>query len=151
MVRYKQVKHQSTKTALKSTVKGKESSENLQSVWLFDRIDRAGKFSFDINRADFRPKEFLEKMINYSNMTWSEINKQTHDDGKSKHHFLRDVRKFSKEAQERVENLKLTEDTDRIFSFALTNKLRIIGLRDREFFHVLWYDPEHEIYPSEKR
>ena len=151
MVRCKQVKHQSTKAALKNTVRLKESSENLQSIWLFDRIDRAGKFSFDINRADFRPKEFLEKMISYSNMTWSEINKQTHDDGRSKHHFLSDVRKFSKEARKRVEVLELMGDTDRIFSFALTNKMRIIGLREREFFHVLWYDPEHGIYPSEKR
>lgn len=37
-----------------------------------------------------------------------------------------------------------------IYSFAFNNILRIIGIRDREKFYVLWYDAYHEVYPSSK-
>lgn len=119
-------------------------------VWLFSNIDRAGKFAFDVNREDFKHAEVLGKMIDYSNMTWSEIKRQTHDDGKSKHHLLQHD-ELSKEAQERFRAKRLDEDSDLIFSFALQNKLRIIGIRRDEKFQVLWYDPEHEVCPSYKK
>ena len=116
-------------------------------VWVFDMIDTSGPFAFDVNRKEFEHKDFLEKMLYYSRMTWAEIRRQTHDGGKSKHHYLTEVERLSKAAQKRIKELKLDEDTDRIYSFALNNKLRIIGLRDREKFHVLWYDAEHEVCP----
>ena len=134
----------------KQTVRLMGSSENELSIWRFDKIDRNGKFAFDIRRKDFQHKEFMDKLISYSSMTWSEIRNQTHDGGKSKHHFL-NVDSLSKPAQERIAVLRLEEDTDRIYSFALQNKLRIVGLRDNSEFHVLWYDPNHEVCPSKKR
>ena len=85
-----------------------------------------------------------------TSMTWREILQQTHDGGKSKHHFLR-YESLSGEAQMRLQSKKLEEASDSIFSFALTNLLRIIGIRDKEKFHVLWYDPEHKVCPSKRR
>lgn len=126
------------------------SSDSEKIVWLFDNLDRAGKFSFDVNRSDFQHKEVLEKMIAYSSMTWAEIKKQTHDGGKSKHHEI-DAASLSSEAVERIRAKKLEEATDSIFSFALQNKLRILGIREGRYFHVLWYDPEHEACPSKKK
>ena len=134
--------------ASKRTVRPESGYENSKVILCFDRIDRNGPFAFDINRPDFSPHEILEKIISYSSMTWREIRSQTHDNGKSKHHFLNDTDNFSGEARARISAMKLWDDTDRIFSFALQNKLRIIGLREKEFFHVLWYDPQHEVYPS---
>ena len=136
--------------ASKKTVKPENGYENSKIIWCFDRIDRNGPFAFDVNRQDFLPREILDKMISYSSMTWREITRHTHDDGKSKHHFLNDADKFSDAARARISAMKLGEDTDHIFSFALQNKLRVIGLRDREFFHVLWYDSRHEFYPSQR-
>ena len=134
----------------KKTVQLSQSSENEKVVWVFDMVDTSGPFAFDVNRKEFEHKDFLEKMLYYSRMTWAEIRRQTHDGGKSKHHYLTEVERLSKAAQKRIKELKLDEDTDRIYSFALNNKLRIIGLRDREKFHVLWYDAEHEVYPSSR-
>ena len=134
----------------KSTIINQYTSENLYVIWLFDRIDRNGNFAFDIHRHDFDHKGFLDKLFSYSRMTWREIRNQTHDTGKSKHHYITEVERFSDEAKSRLFALKLTEDTDRIFSFAFNNKLRIIGLREWEFFHAVWYDPYHEFYPSHK-
>lgn len=151
MSREKRTRREKSEKFGKTTVKKAESSEGLKAVFMFDMIDIGGAFAFDVNRLDFEHKEFLEKLIAYTNMTWGEIRKQTHDkSNKSKHHFLTDIEKFSKAAQERVKIILSPEDTDRIYSFAFNNKLRIVGLRDHEKFHVLWYDPEHKIYPSSK-
>ena len=68
-------------------------------------------------------------------MSWSEVKKQTHDNGKSKHHFI-SYDKICKEARARFEALKLTEYSYSLFSFALNNKLRIFGIRTDEYFHV---------------
>ena len=126
------------------------SSDDMKTVWYFDLLDRSGKFAFDLTRGDFHHHEVLEKIIAYSNMTWTEIKRQTHDKGKSKHHFL-DMSKLSAEAMERIEAKQFEEQTDSIFSFALQNKLRLIGLRKNEQFHVVWYDPNHEFCPSSKK
>ena len=147
-------KEKKTKISLantkKGTVKLSYTSNKEKSLWMFDEIDRDGVFRFDINREEFKHKEFMDKMISYSNMTWDEIISQTHDDNKSKNHTL-DYDSLSKEAKERILTLKLEQDTDRIFSFALGNKLRVIGLRENEKFHVKWYDPEHKFCPSNKK
>lgn len=41
--------------------------------------------------------------------------------------------------------MHLEEDSDRLYSIAMENKLRVIGLRERDRFHVLWYDPQHDV------
>ena len=119
----------------------KESVDFVIIVW---------HFAFDLEREEFQHKNFLQKMIAYSNMTWSDVKKQTHDDGKSKHHFL-SIDSLSKETIDRIKFKKLQEYSDSIFSFAFQNKLRIVGIRINECFHVLWYDSEHEICPSKKK
>lgn len=134
----------------KTTVRLPQSTDHKRIVWVYDKIDRSGKFAFDLNRIDFDHKEFLDKMINYSNATWTDVKKQTHDNNKSKHHFIA-FDELSKDAQKRFESLKLEEYSDSIFSFAFRNKLRILGIRENENFHVLWYDPNHEACPSSKK
>ena len=127
------------------------SSEGMTPVWCYDKLDRDGPFAFDTARDDFQHREVLEKIIAYSNMTWADIRKQTHDKkGKSKHHFL-EVESLSAQARERLKAKRLEEHSDSIFSFALQNKLRIIGIREDERFHAVWYDPEHGFCPSTKK
>ncbi len=144
----KKVKAKRDKKYVKET-KPVISTDGENIIWLFDKIDRSGSYAFDVNREDFDHKEVLTKMINYSSMTWGEVKRQTHDDGRSKHHFLAPG-SLSKEAAERLKARDLEEFSDYIFSFALQNKIRIVGIRNAEKFHVLWYDPDHKICPSKK-
>lgn len=125
------------------------NSDKAKPIWLFDWLDNDGDFAFDLSRKDFDHHEFLDKMIRYSNMTWSKIKQQTHDKGKSKHHLL-NYESLSKAAKERIEAKGLGEHIDAIFSFALQNRLRIIGIREGERFHVVWYDSEHQFCPTRK-
>ena len=150
MKKEKRTNSRTANNLTKKTVQKAESSENEKVIWVFDMVDNGGHFAFDITRKDFEHRNFLDKMLLYSRMTWGEVRRQTHDGGKSKHHYLTEVGRFSKPAQERIKELGIEGDTDRIFSFSLGNMLRIIGLRDREKFHVLWYDSKHEFYPSSR-
>ena len=134
----------------KTIAKVEVSYENQIPAWVFDKIDRNGKFAFSIDREDFNLHEVLDKMISYSSMTWGQMKLQTHDDGKSKHHYL-DVGDLSKEARDRLTAMHMEDCSDQIYSIALQNTLRIIGLREKDRFHVLWYDPKHEVCPSKKK
>lgn len=138
-------------TPLKKQVVTKDTgTANKNTIWVFDLLDVDEIFAFNLNRKDFDHHEFLEKMIAYSNMTWSDISRQTHDSGKSKHHYL-PYNGLSKDAKDRIKAKHLGEHTDAIFSFALQNLIRIIGIRDGAFFHVIWYDPRHEFYPTKRQ
>lgn len=134
----------------KQTVINTDSSDNSKIIWAFDNLDNDGCFKFDVSREDFEHQEVLDKIISYSSMTWREILRQTHDGGKSKNHSLV-YESLSVEAQERLRIKELEDVSDSIFSFALNNLLRIVGIRDKEKFHVLWYDPEHQVCPSKRR
>lgn len=106
-----------------------------------------------MHRPDITPAEVVslfEKVIQYSNMKWADIKRQTHDNGKSKHHFL-EYDSLSAGAQQRIAKMGLSEETDQIFSFAFDNTMRIIGIRRDENFHAVWIDPAHGFCPSHKK
>jgi hypothetical protein len=139
--------------AQKETFQARTSSDTKKVIWAFDMIDNSADFAFNVQKISENGDldTIVSKMIEYNQLTWSEIKKQTHDrSNKSKHHFL-DFDGMSKEAADRIHKLELEEYEDSIFSFALQNKLRVIGVRTNEVFHVVWYDPEHKFYPSKKR
>lgn len=119
-------------------------------VFRYDMLDRNGPYAFDLSRQDFDHHLVLEKIIAYSCMKWTEIQMQTHDHGKSKHHPLTDASRLSDAARERLHEMQKEDLVERLFSFALTNKLRLIGFRFGDDFHVLWYDANHEVYPPKK-
>ena len=126
------------------------STINEKPIWRFDKIDRDGKFAFDLSRNDFQHREVLQKLMDYGGMTWRDIGNQRHDKSKSKHHYL-NPEKLSAEAWARIKAKHLEDDTDAIFSFALQNLLRIVGIRQGAEFYVIWYDPKHEFCPSTKK
>lgn len=145
----KQVK-QANNPQQKQVIQRAVSTDNQKMVWVFDSVDTDDCFRFDPNRGDFDAADIFDKLIHYSKRTWSDLKKETHDEGKSKHHFL-DKARFSPEAESRISKLHLEERRDQIFSLHLTNRCRIIGLREQERFIVKWYDPEHKFCPSRKK
>ena len=51
-------------------------------------------------------------------------------------------------AQKRLAGLNL-DDTETLVSLRLTGRQRIWGIRVANILRVLWWDPEHQVYPSE--
>ena len=98
-----------------------------------------------MNRKDFDLEDFLQKLLEFSTMTWQELFPK--DDKKSRHHPL-SPESFSKQATERINFMKLEEETDSIYSLALNGQTRLIGIRKGTIFQVIWYDAEHKFAPS---
>jgi hypothetical protein len=69
--------------------------------------------------------------------------------GKDRHrmHHPMDTCVLSDEAQYRLIERDIYADT--IYRFRLGNKPRLWGFRRLAEFSLVWYDPEHEIYPVE--
>lgn len=136
----------------KNIYSGKHSTDGERVQWRFDKLEKTGKFAFDLTREDFDHRKVLEKIIAYSNMTWSEVKAQTHDKkNKTKNHFL-DLSKLSAEGRSSFCSKGFEgKYEDSVFSFAFQNMLRVIGIRENEKFYAVWFDPNHEFCPSKKR
>jgi hypothetical protein len=84
-----------------------------------------------------------------SRLTWSEILSQT-TGGRERHrkHHGQSWDSLCQEAQERWLWLERTEED--LFRFRVGGKERIWGVRQGATFFVVWWDAEHQIYPTEK-
>lgn len=119
-------------------------------IFHFEYVDKDGEFAFNPGRTDFKHKEVLQKIIEFSKLTWNEVSSQSTSSRKnSKHHNLSSD-KLSKEAKARLSKIKFDDFIDDLFSFALEGELRIIGLKQGNDFYILWYDAHHGVCPSHK-
>ena len=57
----------------------------------------------------------------------------------------------NREELERIRKKHLEDSTDSIFSFALNNKVRVIGVHDGVELQVVWYDANHDFAESNKK
>jgi hypothetical protein len=70
-------------------------------------------------------------------------------------HFI-PINKLSTKVQNRLKDLHFNENgilqDEELFSLHITSKIRIWGALDSDTgtFTIIWYDPEHEVYPVEK-
>ena len=87
--------------------------------------------------------EIVDKLKNFESMTWSEIesNKKSH---------LISLDKIAKKAQERLREREL-DDLEELYSLRLSGKERIWGKRENEAFYIIWWDPDHTVYPVQKK
>lgn len=125
------------------------STDGKRILFDFGSVDADGLFRFHPSREDFDAAAILTAVLEFSKQTWAELRKATHNDGKSKHHFL-DAGSLSAEAKSRIKVLHLEEVTDAVFSLRLNGKTRLIGIRDGEKFIVKWYDPQHQFSHSDR-
>jgi hypothetical protein len=56
----------------------------------------------------------------------------------------------TREALDRLEAIGLADMT-KISVLRLGGMPRLYGFRDKNIFHVVWWDPQHEIWPSRKK
>ncbi|WPW29276.1 hypothetical protein P6B95_19070 [Streptomyces atratus] len=109
--------------------------------WRFTYVDHDGRWGFD-RMAAATLCEVLTKLAACESMTLNE---------------LRTTRRFfkeydlpgglSKEAVVRLGELGFGDATA-LHRLEFTGKQRLYGFLLGNVFHVLWWDPEHEVYPS---
>lgn len=125
------------------------STDGKRILFDFGSVDVEGLFRFIPSRDDFEAAKILSAVLDFSRQTWAELRKATHNDGKSKHHFL-DAGSISAEGKDRIKALQLDDFTDAIFSLRINGRMRIIGIREGEKLIVKWYDPQHQFSHSNR-
>ena len=90
--------------------------------------------------------DLLQHLRSWESMKVSEIFSSGEEPGKDY-----DVSSIpNKAARDRLVELRL-DDRARISRLRPGGKPRLYGFRHEHEFYALWWDPEHEIYPSTKR
>jgi hypothetical protein len=114
---------------------------NGKPVWRFSSVDKDGPFKWP--KGEQTELDIVSKLHEFDSMYWSKI------EGKH-HHFLSES-SISTKAKKRLEEIKLEDEIDQLFSFSLQGKPRIIAIRHQDVAILLWYDPEHHVAPSSKK
>src|SRR5262249_31923463 len=110
-------------------------------IFRFGIVDPDGPFGWRNCTMDHVWPHIKHAVSALETMTWAELQRS------GKHHEL-SAHKLSKEAHKRLSELDQDDAADTLYSMHVTGKMRIIGIRDRRYFKVLWWDPEHEVSPS---
>lgn len=109
------------------------------SIIIFDHESEWGKDR--CQEEDSLWVHIFPGLLNYEKRTWGEIL------GNRKRDHSCSIDSISKKARDRLKELKL-DDIDSLFRFRLSGKQRVWGIREGRVFKLLWWDPDHEVYPS---
>lgn len=93
--------------------------------------------------------QLLTFLNSLTQKTWREVRAETDGKGRPRNHghSLTDI---AREAQDRLIELDY-EAEETIFRFRIQGQLRLWGFRSGNLFRILWYDPEHKVYPVSKK
>lgn len=118
------------------------STQNRKLVWKVARIDDNSRWGWNqITCPDFL-RNIWDKMRNFETMTWTDIL------GRDHHEIP--VSNITRQAQKRLEELG-RDDAETLVSFHITGRQRIWAIRSGAEAFLLWWDPNHEVCPSQLR
>ncbi|WP_156967987.1 hypothetical protein [Methylosinus sp. PW1] len=120
---------------------------HLKMRYTKERADRVGKWSWGQMRKWDKATwdaTIFPHISGYKSKTWLEIENEV--SGKHKRNKSYPIYKICPEAQARLVDIQL-EDLDEIFRFRVGFTQRLYGFRICDVFFILWWDPEHKIYP----
>lgn len=138
---------------LRTLIEAHESPDwyNSKPAWSFSVIDHgySGEWGWDQLGSRMGPIfDFLKEM---ERLTWKEIRGQSYRPQNSppsaKHHAI-PQHSLCKEAQDRLAELDL-DDVDEVFRFrtGFTERLWGVHVPSSGVFCLLWWDPQHRVYP----
>ncbi len=107
-------------------------------------LDLQGPYGFEILKAD-DALELAQRLGSTELRTWNEI----FASDKANNH-PNQVERFSKEAKKRLRELK-RDDFDELHSIRLSGKGRLYGVLREGVFYIIWWDRDHQVYPSKKK
>lgn len=112
--------------------------------WQFGRlvINGASDFCWTACKA---PQDFQMVLKRFSEFEGKNLSELKHQGS----HKI-PVENLSLRAKAALKAIKL-DDIDEIFSFRLEGRPRMHGLWRQGVVHVLWWDPDHEVCPSQKK
>lgn len=103
---------------------------DLNGPWCWSALDAAS--ILDVHR----------RLANYESMAWKEIL-----NGTGSHEI--EPWEIGKDGQDRLREMGL--DVDGLVSLRIDGPGRIWGYREGAVLRILWWDPEHQVYPVGKK
>lgn len=105
-----------------------------------------------VSSLQYFAERIINKLKNLETQTWQEV--QDASGGKSpghgnNSHFINGSL-LPKDEKEFFIKRGYMEAYGEVFSLRLSGLERLIGVADRAVFRIIWYDPGHEIFPSER-
>ena len=121
-----------------------ESVNQRRPVWRFADLDDDGPWSLSSCEPSGL-KDILAKLHTFETMKVGEIFASDSEHGKK---YPPDA--LCKKARDRLAAIKKDDETQ-IVRLRFSGKARFYGFLREHVFHVLWWDPEHEVVPSRKK
>lgn len=122
---------------------------DMMMTWTEAHADRVDAWSWGQNREWGQlawDGMIHPKLTEWQKLLWKEIDAFSTSTGHKMHHSMScDV--LCNESQLRL--IDLGHSGESIFRFRLGNLCRLWGFRIVSEFQILWYDPEHRIYPTD--
>ncbi len=119
-----------------------KSSEDQRIKWSFSRFDQYNWFDNQYKLIPFT--KIAAHLQSYESMTWRQIRANSDRD----HPIEPDA--IILKAQKKLRT-QTSYDFDELWRFRFTGAQRLWGMKVGAMFYVLWWDPQHKIYPSKLR
>lgn len=88
-------------------------------------------------------------LVECARKTWLEIyQERTGGRQRKQKHIFYELWQICEEAQARIIEIE-RDDIEMLFRFRLGNLKRLYGVQQGNNFSILWWDPDHKIYPVE--
>lgn len=111
-------------------------------AWRLGMIDFDGPWCWTKLTADLK-KEVYRKLAQYERRSWKELNNRN-DKAIS-------VANLPVKARTRLQELELDDSDGALWELHLTGEQRVWGIRRGDIMHLLWWDPDHKVYPTKKK
>lgn len=121
-----------------------DDDNNRYPRWRFEKLALFGDFSL-VGCPEVMLRHMLEKFRALETMTWHARLQATHDQGKSRNHSI-EIYNLTKQGLKAFRKMfpEKTSQPSELFSLALNNKNRVIGIRKENDFYIIWLDHQHE-------
>jgi hypothetical protein len=114
-----------------------EDWRNMRPAWRVSLLETVDPFGWHVVE-EVEAHRVRMRLANFESMQWKEIV------GKECHFIA--VSKICPEAQQRLKDLR-QDDIDAVMSLRVTGAERVWGIMEHNIMKVLWWDPQHRVYP----
>jgi len=124
--------------------KQRASIDQISSIYpIFDASDMDINMKWGEKKLSLECiRKILVTILSFQKMTWTEIrNNGSHSVN---------INGLISKAQKRLRELEL-EDIGELYSIRLSGPERLWAIKDSAILRLLWWDPCHTVYPSEKK
>jgi hypothetical protein len=127
------------------------SHDREKPVWSFSVLDEDhAQWGWRNVNSGVWWDDILPKLQNFETMTWAEILRPAGGRSHGNNNHPIPVAELCKAARDRLVDLQ-QDDIDTVFSLRLAGAPRVMGIREGRVLKILWFDPDHEVCPVQKR